>query len=78
MIFFIFWIICGLFASSVAGNKGHNGCMWCIGGFLFGPLAVLATLGLGDKISQRKQDELLEETREQNAWMRKKMREKER
>lgn len=78
MIFFIIWIICGLFASSVASNKGHNGCMWCIGGFLFGPLAVLATLGLGDKISQRKQDELLEETREQNAWMRKKMREKER
>ena len=52
--------------------------MWCIGGFLFGPLAVLATLGLGDRISQRKQDELLEETREQNAWMREKMRQKER
>ena len=78
MEFIIIWLICGLLAYSVAGNKGHNGCMWCIGGFLFGPLAVLATLGLGDKISQRKQDELLEETREQNAWMRKKMREKER
>ncbi len=78
MIFFIIWVICGLFASSVASNKGHNGCMWCIGGFLFGPLAVLATLGLGDRISQRKQDELLEETREQNAWMREKMRQKER
>ena len=78
MEFIIIWLICGLLAYSVAGNKGHNGCMWSIGGFLFGPLAVLATLGLGDKISQRKQDELLEETREQNAWMRKKMREKER
>ena len=78
VIFFIIWVICGLFASSVASNKGHNGCMWCIGGFLFGPLAVLATLGLGDRISQRKQDELLEETREQNAWMREKMRQKER
>lgn len=78
MIFLIFWILCGLFASVIAGNKGHNGCMWSIGGFVFGPLAVLATIGLGDKISQRKQDALLEETREQNAWMRKKMREKER
>ena len=54
MIFIIFWILCGLFASVIAGNKGHNGCMWSIGGFVFGPLAVLATLGLGDKISQIK------------------------
>ena len=69
----IFWILCGLFACVVAGNKGHNGCMWALGGFLLGPLALLATLGLGDKKAQRKQDDLLEETRRQNEWMRRKM-----
>jgi len=70
---FIFWILCGLFASVVAGNKGHNGCMWALGGFLLGPLALLATLGLGDRKAQSKQDELLEETRRQNNWMRRKL-----
>lgn len=69
----IFWILCGLFASVVAGNKGHNGCMWALGGFLLGPLALLATLGLGDRKAQRRQDELLEETRRHNEWMRRKM-----
>ena len=69
----IFWILCGLFACVVAGNKGHNGCMWALGGFLLGPLALLATLGLGDRKAQRKQDDLLEETRRQNEWMRRKM-----
>ena len=69
----IFWILCGLFACVVAGNKGHNGCMWALGGFLLGPLALLATLGLGDRKAQRRQDDLLEETRRQNEWMRRKM-----
>jgi hypothetical protein len=69
----IFWILCGLFASVVAGNKGHNGFMWALGGFLLGPLALLATLGLGDRETQRKQNDLLEETRKHNAWMRRKM-----
>jgi hypothetical protein len=70
---FIFWVICGVFACVVAGNKGHNGCMWALGGFLLGPLALLATLGLGDRKAQRRQDDLLEETRRQNEWMRRKM-----
>jgi len=69
----IFWILCGIFASAVADNKGHNGCMWALGGFLLGPLALLATLGLGDRKAQKKQDDLLEETRKQNNWMRRKM-----
>ena len=73
----IFWILCGLFACVVAGNKGHNGCMWALGGFLLGPLALLATLGLGDRKAQRKQEDLLEETRRQNEWMRRKMHEAE-
>lgn len=47
--------------------------MWALGGFLLGPLALLATLGLGDRKVQKKQDDLLEETRKQNTWMRRKM-----
>ena len=72
-----FWILCGLFASSLAGGKGHNGCMWFIGGILFGPLALLAAVGLNNIKSQRTQEDLLEETRRQNAWLRRKMREAE-
>ena len=72
-----FWILCGLFASSLAGGKGHNGCMWFIGGILFGPLALLAAVGLNDIKSQRTQDELLEETRRQNEWLRRRAREEE-
>ena len=73
----IFWILCGLFASSIAGNKGHNGCMWFLGGILFGPLALLAAVGLNDIKSQRTQDELLEETRRQNEWLRRRVRDEE-
>jgi Ni/Co efflux regulator RcnB len=47
--------------------------MWAIGGFLLGPLALLATLGLSDRKAQRAQHDLLEETRRQNEWMRRKM-----
>ena len=72
-----FWILCGLFASSIAGGKGHNGCMWFIGGILFGPLALLAAVGLNDIKSQRTQDELLEETRRQNEWLRRRVRDEE-
>jgi hypothetical protein len=72
-----FWILCGLFASSIAGGKGHNGCMWFLGGILFGPLALLAAVGLNNIKSQRTQEDLLEETRRQNAWLRRKTREAE-
>lgn len=72
-----FWILCGLFASSIAGGKGHNGCMWFLGGILFGPLALLAAVGLNDIKSQRTQDELLEETRRQNEWLRRRVRDEE-
>ena len=73
----IFWILCGFFASTIAGNKGHDGCMLFIGGILFGPLALLAAIGLNDIKSQRTQDELLEETRRQNEWLRRRVRDEE-
>jgi hypothetical protein len=51
--------------------------MWFIGGILFGPIALLAAVGLNDIKSQRTQNELLEETRKQNAWLRKRVRDEE-
>jgi len=72
MIFF-FWLICGLVVGIIASNRGHNGCLWSLAGFLLGPFALLATIGLSDRNIARRQDELLDETRRQNNWMRRKM-----
>lgn len=41
-------IACGLFAASVAGSKGHDYFSWLFGGFVFGPIALLAAVGLPD------------------------------
>tara|TARA_B100001063_G_scaffold239610_1_gene263410 strand:- start:661 stop:1362 length:702 start_codon:yes stop_codon:yes gene_type:complete len=74
---FVFWILCGVFASSIAGGKGHGGCSWFLGGFLFGPLAVIATLGLRDRKrdwdTQRlinTQDQMLDEIQRKHDWER--------
>ena len=45
----VIWILCGVFAGTIAGGKGHGGCSWFLGGILFGPLALIATLGLRDR-----------------------------
>lgn len=44
-----FWILCGVFAATIAKGKGHVGCSWFLGGILFGPIALIATLGLRDR-----------------------------
>lgn len=61
----------------IAGGKGHGGCSWFLGGFLFGPLALIATIGLRDKKNdwnaQRlvaTQEEMLEEIQRKHAWER--------
>lgn len=41
MIWFFIWVVCGLFAASIAQTKGYNGCLWAIIGFMFGPLSLL-------------------------------------
>ena len=43
------WIPCGLFAASVASSKAHDGVSWFFGGLLFGPIALIAAAGLGDR-----------------------------
>lgn len=61
----------------VAGGKGHSGCSWFLGGFLFGPLALLATLGLRDQKRDwdarrliNTQEEMLDEIQRKHAWER--------
>ena len=77
MIFVVIWVLCGVFSATIAGGKGHGGCSWFIGGFLFGPLALIATLGLRDRKrdwdSRRlldTQEEMLDEIQRKHAWER--------
>jgi hypothetical protein len=47
----VIWFACGLFSSIVASGKGHSGGAWFVLGFLFGPLALLASIGLSQEQS---------------------------
>lgn len=54
LIAFLFvWIPCGLYAGVIAGGKGHNIIAWFFGGFVFGPMALLASAGLEDRKLRR-------------------------
>jgi hypothetical protein len=77
VIFVVIWILCGVFSATIAGGKGHGGCSWFIGGFLFGPLALIATLGLRDRKRDwdarrllDTQEEMLDEIQRKHAWER--------
>ena len=48
-LFFMMWIPCGIYAGVIAASKDHNWFPWGIGGFLFGPVALIATAGLPDR-----------------------------
>ncbi len=45
----IVFFIAGLFCFNVAEEKGYNGFLWFIGGFLFSFIALIAVSGLPDK-----------------------------
>ena len=49
-VFVLPWLICGVLAKHTAGLKGYKGwdSFWV--GFLFGPLGLLAVVGMPDKI----------------------------
>lgn len=42
-------LVCALLSSNIANSKGWEGSSWGIAGFLLGPLALLAVVGLPDK-----------------------------
>ena len=45
----LFWIPCGFYAAATAKDKGHDGLPWFFGGLFFGPVALIAAAGLGDR-----------------------------
>jgi hypothetical protein len=48
LVLLVLALICAGYSSEVAGSKGHQKLPWFFGGILFGPLALLASLGLPD------------------------------
>ena len=44
---FILWLACSGYTAAVAKEKGY-GSSWAVGGFIFGPIALLAAAGLPD------------------------------
>lgn len=50
---FIAWFACGALASHVASEKDRCGVCWFVWGVLFGPMALLATVGLPDKSGRK-------------------------
>ena len=46
-----FWFVCALFSAVVASSKGRSGAGWFVLGFLFGPLALLAAVGVAARAS---------------------------
>lgn len=47
------WVACGFYASAIARDKGHSSTDWFWGGFLIGPVAVIAAAGLADRKHRR-------------------------
>ena len=45
---------CGLFTGAVARSKGRNDGVWTLGGLLFGPIALLAAVGVTDLQEERR------------------------
>ncbi len=44
----LLWVACAAYSGQVASSKGHDPVPWALGGFLLGPLALLAAVGLPD------------------------------
>ena len=40
----IFWVLCGIASSIIAGNKGRSGFGWFVFGCLLGPFGILLAL----------------------------------
>ena len=51
--FLIIWIPTALFTANVAEQKECNAILWFIGGFFFGPLALIAIAGMPDRRARK-------------------------
>lgn len=60
----IFWLALAAFSGQVASSKGYSGTLWGLARLAFGPIALLATLGLSDLNTRR----YLRFLAEQQGW----------
>ena len=49
----LIWIPTAFFTANVAGQKEYNAILWFIGGFIFGPLALIAVAGMPDRRARK-------------------------
>lgn len=53
LLIFLVWIPCAVMSGLNAADKGHSELGWMLGGLLFGPLALIAVAGMGDRKMRR-------------------------
>ena len=53
IVILIIWIPTAFFTANVAGQKECNPILWFIGGFIFGPLALIAVAGMPDRRARK-------------------------
>ena len=51
--FLAVWVPTAFFTANVAAQKECNAILWFIGGFLFGPLALIAIAGMPDRRARK-------------------------
>jgi hypothetical protein len=58
LIFLFAWLPCTFYAATVSSEKGYSGFRWGFGAFLFGPIALIAAVGLPNReqLSKHKWD----------------------
>ncbi len=44
----LLWAVCALLAAYIADDKGHDWLLWGLSGLIFGPVGLLAAVGLSD------------------------------
>ena len=49
----VVWFLTAFFTANVAAQKECNAILWFIGGFLFGPLALIAVAGMPGRVARK-------------------------
>ena len=65
--FLVVWLPTAFFTSNVAGQKECNSFLWFIGGFFFGPLALIAVAGMPDRRARKYLRRIAEKLDPENA-----------
>ena len=63
----LIWLPTAFFTANVAGQKECNAILWFIGGFIFGPLALIAVAGMPDRRTRKYLRRIAEKLDPENA-----------